>query len=275
MTYLGASPDHRHELLLERLTWPEVAARLEDGFRTVVAACGSTEQHGPHLPLMVDAARGTRLAVEVAVRLGKALVAPTIAVGCSGHHMEFPGTLSLRESTFSGICQDYCTSLARHGIRRVCLVPTHGGNFPVLERILAWLNEAAGAECEVLAFLDVFAVLQIWRRVVEEETGLGARVGGHADIAESSIFLAIHPDLVHGERVESGYLPALNWEAIGPILARGLHTVTPNGILGDARGMNARIGERCIAEVADLMADHFRRTTTLGTPESTDRSDAT
>ncbi|HSG48903.1 MAG TPA: creatininase family protein, partial [Longimicrobiales bacterium] len=68
-------------VLLEEMTWPEVQAALDAGRKTVVFAVGATEQHGPHLPLLVDAVRGDRLAVEVARRLGDALVAPTIRVG--------------------------------------------------------------------------------------------------------------------------------------------------------------------------------------------------
>ena len=69
-------------LLLEELTWPEVGQAIEGGFTTVLVAVGAVEQHGPHLPLLVDAARGDRLALEVARRLGQSLVAPTIRVGC-------------------------------------------------------------------------------------------------------------------------------------------------------------------------------------------------
>ncbi len=82
-------------LLLEEMTWPEVEEAIASGYTSVVVAAGAVEQHGPHLPLLVDAARGDRLAIEVAERLGSALVAPTIRVGCSEHHMGFPGTLKL------------------------------------------------------------------------------------------------------------------------------------------------------------------------------------
>ena len=66
---------------------------------------------------------------QVARRLGHTLVAPTIRVGCSEHHMGFPGTLTLETSTFQAVLRDYCRSLARHGFETICLLPTHGGNF--------------------------------------------------------------------------------------------------------------------------------------------------
>ena len=91
----------QQNLLLEELTSPEVKRALQDGYATVVVAVGAVEQHGPHLPLLVDAVRGDRLALEVARRLGDALVAPTIRVGCSEHHMAFPGTLSIRPVSYT------------------------------------------------------------------------------------------------------------------------------------------------------------------------------
>lgn len=245
------------EILLERMTSPEIAARLAADWRTVVVPCGAVEQHGPHLPLCVDAEHGTRLGQEVALRLGNALVAPTIWVGCSEHHMAFPGTLSLERTTFLAICRDYCTSLARHGFEKICFLPTHGGNFRPLAETLEELSAAAGPACTVIAYTDLVGVLECWRRAVEDVAGLGERVGGHADIAESSVMLVLHPDLVRSELAERGYLPQMDEDVIDRIIEEGFDSVTPNGILGDARGLSESIGTRCIADLADLVAASF------------------
>jgi creatinine amidohydrolase len=79
---------------LDRMTWPEVGAEQERGRDTVVVAFGATEQHGPHMPLATDALLGDHLARMVAERLD-AFVAPTVRIGCSEHHLAFPGTLSV------------------------------------------------------------------------------------------------------------------------------------------------------------------------------------
>jgi creatinine amidohydrolase len=241
------------------MTWPQVRDALAAGTRTVVVPCGAIEQHGPHLPLLVDADHGVRLGEEVARRLGDALVAPTIRVGCSDHHLDFPGTISLRQSTFAAVCRDYCVSLARHGFEKICMLPSHGGNFRPLAGMLADLAEAAGPDCRVAAFTDLVAVIETWQRVVEEEEGLGHRVGGHADIAESSILLFLHPDLVDFDKVQEGFHPELDEELLARIIREGFLKVTPNGILGDARGLSKKIGQRCIDELADLMAEYYRR----------------
>lgn len=245
------------EVRLEHLTWPDVRDRLEGGFRTAVVAVGAVEQHGPHLPLMVDAAHGDRLAVEVARRLRNALVAPTIRVGCSDHHLSFPGTISLRPDTLRAVCLDYADSLSGHGFRRICFVPTHGGNFSVLEEALPELNETVAPEAAVRAFTDLEAVVALWRRVAEEAAGLGSRVGGHADVAESSITLALRPDLVRIEEATSGYTGPTDRQSLEEIISRGFESVTENGILGDARGADAEIGQRCIAELADLVVSEL------------------
>lgn len=246
------------EINLERMRSSQVAAALEAGYTTAVVPCGSVEQHGPHLPLFVDAEHGVRLGEEVARRLGNALVAPTIRVGCSEHHMSFTGTVSLSVETFAAVCSDYCTSLDRHGFRRICFLPSHGGNFQPLADMLEDLNASVSPGCTVVAFTDLVGVIECWKRAVEEEAGLGERVGGHADIAESSIMLALHPDLVREDLAVEGFLPALEDEVIDRIIRDGFKSVTPTGVLGDARGMSRKIGERCIDELADLMAEAFR-----------------
>jgi creatinine amidohydrolase len=246
------------ELVLERMTSLEVRTALDAGRTVAIVACGAIEQHGPHLPLFVDAEHGSRLAEEVAHCPGNVLVAPPIRVGCSEHHMRFAGSLSLRVETFEALCHDYCVSLARHGFRHVYFIPSHGGNFAPLESMLVRLNEAVGPQARVVAFTDLEAQIELWRRIVEEEAGLGSRVGGHADIAEGSIMLVLHPHLVHEDEAVPGYPGALTPEVLERVFQQGIGAVAPNGILGDARGLSEGIGRRCIAETADLLADYFR-----------------
>jgi creatinine amidohydrolase len=248
-----------NEVVLERMTSPEVRAALDRGRTTAVIACGAVEQHGPHLPLLMDAEHGAALAEEVARRMGNALAAPTIRVGCSEHHMRFAGSMSLRVETFEALCHDYCVSLARHGFRHIYLIPSHGGNFKPLAEMLDRLNDAVGPGTRVVAFTDLMAQIELWRRVVEEEAGLGERVGGHADIAEGSIMLALFPELVRSALAVPGYLGPLTPAVLGRVFQDGIGAVTPNGILGDARGLSAEIGRRCIVETAELLVETFHR----------------
>ena len=242
-------------LLLEELTSPEVERLLASGFTSVVAAVGAVEQHGPHLPLSVDAARGDRLALEVAERLGSTLVAPTIRIGCSEHHMDFAGTISLRGTTLKAVCEDYVSSLARHGFRIIYFVPSHGGNFAPLADMLDDLARV-DPSCEVRSYTDLQGWVAMWKDAVAEVAPhLAHRVGGHADIAESSEMLCIRPDLVRQELAVAGYVADFDSDVEERIFRDGFRAVTPNGVLGDARGMSREIGELCIARVADGMAE--------------------
>ncbi len=248
---------NENELQLERLCSPEIGRRIQEGWVSVVFACGAVEQHGPHLPLFMDAEHGTRAAVEVARRLGRTLVAPTIRVGLSEHHMAFSGTISLRRETFEGLVTDYVTSLSRHGFRRILILPTHGGNFAPLAEMADGLQAAAG-DAAVRVYADLIGLIELWRAETEQELGLGERIGGHADIGETAIMLSLQPDLVRLDLAAAGYQADLSPEVVQRIIHDGLDSVTPNGILGDARGATPELGERLIAAFADQAAAFFQ-----------------
>ena len=245
------------EIILERMTWPKVGKAIEEGYDTAVFACGATEQHGLHLPLFVDAEHGERMALVVARRLGKALVAPSIRVGCSEHHMTFPGTISILPETLEALVRDYCVSLSRHGFRNICIIPTHGGNFAPIASMLDRLREAVGPGTRVFAFTDLGGMMKAWRKAVQEESGLGDRVGGHADIAESSIMMVLHPELVDKDIAEPGFTDPVTPEVLDRMFKEGLQNLTPNGVMGDPRGMSAPNGLRCIDTLAGLISDFF------------------
>jgi creatinine amidohydrolase len=230
------------------MTWPEIRAEQERGRDTVVVAFGATEQHGPHMPLATDALLGDHLARLVADSLD-AFVAPTVRFGCSEHHLAFPGTLSLSESTFHGIVADVVRSLARGGFARVVLLPTHGGNFGPLAAALEQLGTPT--EIEVRALTDLSTLFTI-ARLGAEEHGVPLGEGGiHAGEWETSMLMAIHPELVHADRGEPGYTGDPQ-AAIGAIFGGGVHTVAQNGVIGDPRRASPEHGARYWDEVLQV-----------------------
>jgi creatinine amidohydrolase len=225
---------------LDRLTWPEVRAEIERGRDTVVVAFGATEQHGPHLPLATDALIGDHLARAVADHLD-AFIAPTVRVGCSEHHLEFPGTLSISPETFHGLVADLLASLSRGGFRRAVLLPTHGGNFRPLATALDRLGPVEGLEIRALTDLAaLFAIAQLGA----DEYGVPLSEGGlHAGEWETSMLMSIHPGLVHLERGEAGYTGDME-AAVGAIFGSGVHSVAANGVIGDPARATAEHGAR-------------------------------
>lgn len=240
-------------LRLDALTSPEVRAEIAGGRATVVVALGATEQHGPHLPLATDALLGDHLAELVADRLD-AFVAPTVRVGCSSHHLEFPGTLSVSDETFHGIVHGLIHSLARGGFARVVLIPTHGGNFAPLGAALEKLDSEPGIE--VSALTDVRVLLAI-AQTGATEYGVPLGDGGlHAGEWETSLLLASHPDMVRDDRFESGYTGDLD-QALGAIFGSGTHTIAANGVIGDPTHASAEHGERYWHQVVDIVLAHI------------------
>jgi creatinine amidohydrolase len=243
-------------LLLEELTSPEVGEALAAGFTSVVVACGAVEQHGPHIAMVSDALHGGAAALGLAAELGHTLVAPTIPVGCSDHHLAFPGTVSIRRETLEALYTDYCRSLAHHGFTRILCISGHGGNFAPLHDMLPRLRQAV-APVTVAAFTQLEGLIAIWREAVQASGADPASVGGHADIAEGSVVMSLRRDLVRPERAQVGFMGGME-AALAVIFRDGLHTITPNGILGDGRGLNPAIGKRCMSETAKAYAAYFR-----------------
>ncbi len=230
---------------LDLMTWPEVEAEIDGGRDTVVVAFGATEQHGPHLPLATDSLIGDHLAHLVADRLD-AFVAPTVRIGCSEHHLEFPGTLSLSEQTFHAVVADVVRSLARGGFRRIVLLPTHGGNFGPLATALERLGTVDAVE--IRALTDLNALFAIARLGASEHDVPMSEGGLHAGEWETSMVTAIHPELVHLQRGEAGYTGDME-AAVGAIFDSGVQAISANGVIGDPTRATAEHGERYWDEV--------------------------
>jgi creatinine amidohydrolase len=247
------------ELELQHLTWTDVTDRLAGGYRTVVFAAGATEQHGPHMPLAVDALLGTAIARRVATALGNALVAPTIRPGFSPHHMDFPGTLTLRQSTLTAIIVDYCTSLAVHGFDTLVVLSSHGGNNAIVKMAA---QEAQAAVGEHVAVIPVTDLMSYWGQPYDRRLE-----GYHATRLETSCVLSVRPDLVHMER-------ARDWDNPIPPDVRdvsallGLRPVkffAPDGTMGLPTGADAELGNsvldaigRNVAAQVNLIAQSIR-----------------
>ena len=250
---------------LDALTWPQVRAQIDVGRDTVVLALGATEQHGRHLPLATDALLGDHLARMLADRLD-AFHAPTLRVGCSEHHVGFAGTMSLSESTFHAVVGDLVRSLLRGGFRRIVLVPTHGGNFAPLAAAVSKLDERQS----VTALTDLGVLFQI-AQMGEREYGVPLAEGGlHAGEWETSLLLAIHPDLVAMEHAEPGFTGDLQDALKGIFAEGGVAALSENGAIGDPRRATTEHGERYWSAAVDLALEQIeaaaREATTTRAP---------
>jgi creatinine amidohydrolase len=177
---------------LAELTTTDAADAL-DRAEVALLPTGSTEQHGPALPLATDAVA----AESVAAGLDRDDVVqlPTVSVGVSEHHRQFHGTLWLSEETFEAAVRETLASLASHGVRKAVIVNGHGGNTAANTRAARRLRTAETA----------FAVPWNWWEGVPEELPeeLFDEGGGHADAGESSTMLHLRQDLVDVDALEA------------------------------------------------------------------------
>lgn len=238
---------------IDRLTSREVESAISQGARTAILPLGAIEQHGPHLPLSVDSDHADALAMRVARRLGDALVLPTIRVGYSPHHLGFAGTLSVRASTLEAVCLDYCSGLASHGFDRVVLFSAHIGNYPIMREFEQRLIEALSPDLQVIVFGEGHLILQAWRAVSPAQAEL---TGGHADVAETSVMLALHPDKIRPERAAAGYMGPVDDALLQRAFVEGIQSISPNGVLGDPGGMSEEIGFSALDAVTDLIVNY-------------------
>ncbi|HEY0716198.1 MAG TPA: mycofactocin biosynthesis peptidyl-dipeptidase MftE [Streptosporangiaceae bacterium] len=220
---------------LGTLTSPEAAERAAAG-AVLAVPVGSTEQHGPHLPLSTDADLAIALCLRLGARPGPAppavVVAPPVCYGSSGEHEGFAGTLSIGQEATELLL----TELGRSATRtfpRVLLVSTHGGNAEPVSRAVNRLR----AESR-----DVSAWFPRWPG------------DAHAGRSETSLQLALAPALVRLERAEAGNTTPIA-ELMPALRATTVHGVSPNGVLGDPDGASAAEGAAMFtALLADLIS---------------------
>lgn len=175
--------------------------------RIVVIPLGSMEQHGRHLPLLTDTFLVTGVAQFAETRLSdRVLLTPTLWVGASDHHLDFPGTISLPNSLYSETVKAMVRTVVGAGAERVCLLNGHGGNIVPVDQAMTELSNEG----------DVFDRTWIvsatyWQlaaaAMAGEKHGMATPELSHACEYETSMMLHLHNDLVHLDRAIEGDPP--------------------------------------------------------------------
>ena len=189
--------------LMEEMTWPEVAQAATSNL-PVILAMGSTEQHGPHLPLGTDVLIPLAIAREAAKQLD-VVIAPAVHFGAmsrplSGGGESFPGTLSLRAGTLITTVEEVLSGLARAGFRRICLQNWHYEN-------AAYLWEAADLTSNRYPGVRMLILENPFPEFTDSQLaevfpkGFPGWDVEHASIIETSLMYVIRPDLVRRDKI--------------------------------------------------------------------------
>lgn len=238
---------------LAQMSWPEVKQALET-VRVAVIAVGSTEQHGPNLAMQADTAQAHAFATKLAERFyPQVLLAPPLHVGISDHHMQFPGTLTLRPETLYAFLRDVIESLHHHGLQKFLLVNGHGGNAATLGMSLVRLKRELGVE---VAHLDFYTLApEVAKEYVVSD------VWGHACEIEVSMSMYLAPHIVKTEQLAKGEVKGYPYPLNPGGGARKIgypyrfDALTANGCLGDATHATREQGETMIAACLDRAAE--------------------
>ena len=243
--------------------WDELTSRefetLDAEATVAILPVGAIEQHGPHLPVVVDTCLNEavlRLGLELMPQELPALVLPTMAVGKSNEHRDFPGTLTLSAETLGRVWYEVGASVRRAGLRKLLLFNSHGGQPQVMQIVAR----------ELRVDHDMLAVAANWYSwglpdgLFDEAE---VRHGIHAGAIETSMMLAVRPDLVDpaaaadfvpvtlADDAEYPRLRALGAAGLG-WLAQDLHG---QGACGDASQATAAKGKALIEHAAQRLAE--------------------
>jgi len=214
---------------LAAATWPEVASVAAT--TVLVIPLGSTEQHGPHLPLSTDTDVAIALADRLAAARTDVVIAPALAYGSAGEHAGFPGTLSIGQSALELVVVELVRS--SDDFAAVVLVCGHGGNAEPLGRAVETLE---GEGRRVLVWMPT------------------QYVDAHAGRSETSLLLALDARRVRIEAATRGATQSLS-ELEPALRSGGVRAVSPTGVLGDPSGASAEEGAALLDTMsADLVA---------------------
>ncbi|QLG27180.1 creatininase family protein [Halorarum halophilum] len=233
--------------LAER-TWPELGDYVAEESVAMVPF-GSTEQHGPHLPLATDALIAEALAREAADRTGF-VCTPPVRITVSGHHRQFHGTMWVEPDVFRDYVESLTRNLTYHGVDRVVFVNAHGGNVPHLREVGGRLRRDRTA----------YAIEWMWDesipRLVRE---VFAHNGPHGGPKETAMIQHIAPELVREGELESardGGVLELTAEETRQFGARTYYDCadnSANGVFGDQTDATAEVGAELFEAASDQL----------------------
>lgn len=227
---------------LSRLSWIEAREAIQQA-RVGLLPVGAMEQHGPHLPVGTDWYIASYIAGEVAMSKERLLV-PGLQVGVSREHRQFWGTLTVSPNALREQAVSLARSLARHGLHKIVFVNGHGSNCGPLEDAVRDLRDE-----KIFAF-----VFNWWQSIAATLRTLFPDPTAHAGSIETSLMLAIEPELVSFERfAEAGTVAQWGTYVEGVRVGFDAADFTEKGNVGDPKLADSDKGKRVLSAACDSL----------------------
>jgi creatinine amidohydrolase len=231
--------------LVERLSWDQVARRIAHGAAAILPIGAAAKQHGLHLPMNTDRIQAEWLANEIAGRID-ALIWPTVIYGYYPAFVEYAGSGSLSAPVFEATVREIATAIAGFGCRSLFVLDTGISTLAAIDRALAGLDASA------VLHLKVYhgSRYRLAAGQLAEQ-----RHGSHADELETSLMLALAPDLVAMSRAQAS--PAIKYETPGPLTPSDASSpnYSRSGSYGDPTLATRAKGEVLLAAIVDDLAE--------------------
>lgn len=234
------------------LSWTQVNSLPNKANTLVIQPIGAIEQHGPHLPLVVDSAIATAVVGKALSQLDAAIPAyalPPLCYGKSNEHSDFPGTITLSAATLISVLMETAESLYKSGFRKLLFVNGHGGQPQILDIVARDLHERH-SDFMVFPLFVWGAPHDVANIVGEAEYERGI----HAGDVETSVMMALMPDQVEianaVRELPNNFPPGslLSLEGRLPT-AWVMKDLSRSGVVGDATVATAQKGEAILASV--------------------------
>jgi creatinine amidohydrolase len=247
----GFIPPHRY---FPYLTWTDIDSMPDKENVVIIQPIGAIEQHGPHLPIAVDAAISLGVLGKAFEKLNTnvpAFALPCLYYGKSNEHWSFPGTITLSAATLLTLIQEIAESLYRSGFRKLVLMNSHGGQPQVMEIAARDIHQQYP---DFLVF--PFFTWRVPHNAAELFSGYELEYGIHAGDVETSIMLSLLPEQVKIERAVREYPQGLPENSLltmeGKLPFAWLtKELTKSGVMGDATNASKEKGDRLLESVAN------------------------
>ena len=232
-----------------QLTWEEIGTLPAQGMDGAILPVGATEQHGPHLGCGVDTEIAQHLC-HVVAELSQVALLPTLPYGCSlGHSRRWPGTLALQPKTLIDVVTDLGDWLYHSGFRRLFIVNCHVTNFAPLRCALEMLRTRH--DDLLVALINSSTISQRVR-----ERHYADAEDWHANDAETSLMMAIAPQLLRIERLVDADDPDRTGSCV---FAHPVNRTSRNGVTGTPSQASLEKGEQLFTWMVEDLAELIER----------------